>query len=206
MPFTVITDHASLKYLQTQPKLSRRQAQWVEKLSEYNFDIQYRPGKHNIVADILSRRPDHISADAPQAPDPSLLGHDSSSLEHKQPIPVQAIPPLAASQPITELDMLQAPYSLRRLAQNAPDPSIDVYNVRINDQQPSVNDDQIPPMNTLKPPEIHPIGPDHGEESLNPSFIGSIHREHAKLAQSPVSLISTRLYPDLLHNIRNTYH
>src|SRR5579871_2822973 len=35
--FTIVTDHESLQYLNTQPKLSRRQARWMEQLSEYNY-------------------------------------------------------------------------------------------------------------------------------------------------------------------------
>lgn len=54
--FTIVTDHASLKYLQTQNSLSKRQARWIETLQSYDFDIQYKPGPTNIVADALSRR------------------------------------------------------------------------------------------------------------------------------------------------------
>jgi RNase H-like domain found in reverse transcriptase len=56
--FTVVTDHHSLRYLQTQPSLSRRQARWSEELQEYDFDIIYKPGRTNVPADALSRRPD----------------------------------------------------------------------------------------------------------------------------------------------------
>jgi RNase H-like domain found in reverse transcriptase/Reverse transcriptase (RNA-dependent DNA polymerase)/Integrase zinc binding domain/Chromo (CHRromatin Organisation MOdifier) domain/Retroviral aspartyl protease len=54
---TVITDHEALKYLLTQPNLSRRQARWVEELAPYNVQIEYKPGRIN-PADALSRRPD----------------------------------------------------------------------------------------------------------------------------------------------------
>ena len=51
----IVTDHNSLKYLHTQPTLSRRQARWAEFLAEFDFEIVYRPGKSNVVADALSQ-------------------------------------------------------------------------------------------------------------------------------------------------------
>jgi len=53
--FTIFTDHQALKYIQSQQKLSRRQARWSEILSEYDFTVEYKKGKHNAVADALSR-------------------------------------------------------------------------------------------------------------------------------------------------------
>ena len=57
--FTVITDHRSLQYIQTQDKLSARQTRWSEFLQQFDYEIRYRAGKDNAVADGLSRRPDH---------------------------------------------------------------------------------------------------------------------------------------------------
>lgn len=57
--FIVYTDHATLQHFPTQPKLTRRQARWMELLQEYNFTFKYKKGSDNTVPDALSRRPDH---------------------------------------------------------------------------------------------------------------------------------------------------
>lgn len=57
MQFTVITDHASLQWLMNLKDLSGRLARWSLQLQGYNFDLQHRKGKENIVADMLSRLP-----------------------------------------------------------------------------------------------------------------------------------------------------
>ncbi|SGY62834.1 BQ5605_C007g04742 [Microbotryum silenes-dioicae] len=45
--FNVLSDHESLKYLKTQENLSKRQARWIERLADYDFDITYIPGSEN---------------------------------------------------------------------------------------------------------------------------------------------------------------
>lgn len=52
----VFTDHKSLKYVFTQKELNMRQRRWLEFLKDFNLDLQYHPGKANIVADTLSRK------------------------------------------------------------------------------------------------------------------------------------------------------
>ena len=54
--FELHTDHKSLKWIFTQPDLNMRQRRWMELLCEYDFGIQYKPGKENLVADALSRK------------------------------------------------------------------------------------------------------------------------------------------------------
>ena len=55
--FTVITDHASLKWLMNQADLSGRLARWSLKLQGFNFTIEHRKGSQHIVPDSLSRLP-----------------------------------------------------------------------------------------------------------------------------------------------------
>jgi Reverse transcriptase (RNA-dependent DNA polymerase)/RNase H-like domain found in reverse transcriptase/Integrase zinc binding domain/Chromo (CHRromatin Organisation MOdifier) domain/Aspartyl protease len=56
--FVVRTDHLSLRYFNTQKRLSERQARWRDELTHYDFEIAYEPGVNNQAADGLSRRPD----------------------------------------------------------------------------------------------------------------------------------------------------
>lgn len=51
----VHTDHASLRFLLTQPHMSQRMTRWAEFLAPYNLTIQYKKGSYNVVADALSR-------------------------------------------------------------------------------------------------------------------------------------------------------
>ena len=55
--FEVITDHATLRHLMTQPLVTNsRRIRWLDEMSDYSFEILYAPGKTN-PADPLSRIP-----------------------------------------------------------------------------------------------------------------------------------------------------
>jgi hypothetical protein len=52
----IFTYHKSLKYIFTQKDLNLRQRRWLEFIKDCDLDIQYHPGKANVVADTLSRK------------------------------------------------------------------------------------------------------------------------------------------------------
>jgi len=54
-PFVIITDHRSLKELMSQVIQTLEQQVYLSKLLGYDYTIQYRAWKHNVVADTLSR-------------------------------------------------------------------------------------------------------------------------------------------------------
>ena len=55
--FTVFTDNNPLCYIRS-IKLGAAQICWLSALALYDFDIVYRTGKSNLVADALSQRPE----------------------------------------------------------------------------------------------------------------------------------------------------
>ncbi|GMF29522.1 unnamed protein product [Phytophthora fragariaefolia] len=55
--FTLITDHNALSWLMKSKDLTGRLHRWALQLQEYDFNVTYRPGSTNVVADALSRAP-----------------------------------------------------------------------------------------------------------------------------------------------------
>ena len=58
-PFVVYTDHASLCTATQSPHRSQRMARWISFFAKYNFEVKYKPGKQNTLADALSRLSDY---------------------------------------------------------------------------------------------------------------------------------------------------
>ena len=54
--FIIRTDHQSLKYLLDQRVTTTLQQKWLTKLLGLSYEIQYKKGRENVVADALSRR------------------------------------------------------------------------------------------------------------------------------------------------------
>ena len=54
VPFKIITDHQALRNAFQKKDSHGRLARWLEFLAEYDFSIEYRPGKNNGSADYLS--------------------------------------------------------------------------------------------------------------------------------------------------------
>lgn len=55
--FTIVTDHVALRWIMEAKELAGRLQRWALALQEYDFEIVYRPGTENRVADALSRGP-----------------------------------------------------------------------------------------------------------------------------------------------------
>ena len=98
----VITDHNNLELFATTKVLNRRQARWAQELAGYDFKIFFRPGKQNVKADYLSRRPGDRPKEEGDGQQPQSILKESN-LERTQQVAV------AIGQPLTGLLSLRAP-------------------------------------------------------------------------------------------------
>ncbi|KAJ0044064.1 hypothetical protein NL108_006172 [Boleophthalmus pectinirostris] len=60
--FVLETDHRALQWLHKMKDANNRITGWYLSLQPYNFTVQYRPGKSNVVADCLSRTAEEEAA------------------------------------------------------------------------------------------------------------------------------------------------
>ena len=60
--FEVFLYQKSLKYIVTQWDLNMRQRRWMKYMEDYDFTLHCHPGKANVVADSLSRKPQGVLA------------------------------------------------------------------------------------------------------------------------------------------------
>jgi len=58
-------------------------ARWLERLQEYDFDIEHRPGKHHANADALSRKPRRKHGSCPSCSDTEFVAA-TTLLEEKR--------------------------------------------------------------------------------------------------------------------------
>ncbi|OWZ14103.1 LOW QUALITY PROTEIN: Retroelement [Phytophthora megakarya] len=72
-PFVIFTGYASLRTTTQSPHLTHRMARRLLFFIEYNFEVKYKSGRLNVVADALSRRPDyelaHVTTVTSSVPD-----------------------------------------------------------------------------------------------------------------------------------------
>ncbi|KAI4313259.1 hypothetical protein L6164_026250 [Bauhinia variegata] len=54
--FMIMTNNIVTSYFQTQKKLSPKQARWQDFLAEFDYELQYKLDKANVVADALNRK------------------------------------------------------------------------------------------------------------------------------------------------------
>ena len=79
-PFVIKTDNVATSYFQTQQKLTPKQARWQEFLAEFDYKLEYKQGKENVVADALSRRVELMATVL--KPQSHLLGRVREGLSH----------------------------------------------------------------------------------------------------------------------------
>lgn len=60
--FKVKIDHDSIKHFLEQKLSSKEKQKWVTKMLGYDFEIIYKKGKLNVVADTLSRKDEEVEA------------------------------------------------------------------------------------------------------------------------------------------------
>jgi len=107
-PLQLITDHENLEYFMMKKLLNRRQARWSEFLTQYDYEIVYRPGKSNGKADALTRRP----GDLPEGGDKRLKSMEQVVLKpHNLPEQLRILAnEVSVPEPPSISDLFAQPY------------------------------------------------------------------------------------------------
>ena len=66
--FVVKTNNVATSYFQSQKKLSPKQALWQDFLAEFDYIMEYKPGKADLVIDALSQKIEFAMISQPQGP------------------------------------------------------------------------------------------------------------------------------------------
>ncbi len=61
--FTFFVDHMALVYLVNKPQVFGMLVRWLLLFLEYDFKIDYKPGRSHLMADALGRLPNQIELD-----------------------------------------------------------------------------------------------------------------------------------------------
>ena len=164
---TIVTDHHSLRYFNTQRHLGARQIRWMEFLQQFDLNITYKPGTTNIVADALSRRPDYessIQSEHNNANDHTKLFANLNNVNTITPAPATSTRIIDSNvTPTSLLDAIKQAYTQDTILQqvimdiNSPPPA-SVVNTQHKDLQYVVRDGLllynnrivIPNENTIK--------------------------------------------------------
>ncbi|KAJ4728107.1 Retrotransposon protein, putative, Ty3-gypsy subclass [Melia azedarach] len=77
--FVIKTDNVATSYFQNQKKLSPKQARWQDFLAEFDYVMEYKPGRANVVADALSRKAEFASMSRPEC---NILERVKEGLNH----------------------------------------------------------------------------------------------------------------------------
>ncbi|RYO77870.1 hypothetical protein DL764_010172 [Monosporascus ibericus] len=113
-PVEVITDHKNLQHFATTKLLNQRQVRWSEFLSDFRFQIIYRPGTKATVPDALSRQPGVQPADRSSTDDDRVAHRYRTMLPpHRWEVPLKAYA-MDVNQPIDAL--IDAAYRSSALA------------------------------------------------------------------------------------------
>ena len=59
--FVVKTDNVATRYFQSQKKITPKQARWQDFLDEFDYVLEYKPGRGNVVANALSRKAELVA-------------------------------------------------------------------------------------------------------------------------------------------------